>query len=98
MENLVAPFILFICSVIVVYGICISPFRTTIIKQKCTCGQEKKWCASYLYSGGSVLIGRKNRFACKKERDALIELSNHPVMKRIQKEIKEKGSSCPENW
>lgn len=98
MENLIMPLILLICSGILVYGICIAPYKTTIMRQKCTCGQENKWCASYLYSGGSVLLGRKNRFACKKERDALVELSNNPVMNRIRKEIKEKGSSSPENW
>ena len=98
MGNLVILLILLICSGILIYGVCIAPYRTTIMKQRCTCGQEKKWCASYLYSGGSVLLGRKNRFACKKERDALIELSKSPAMKRIQKEIKEKGSSCPNKW
>lgn len=55
MENLIMPLILFIFSGVLIYGVCIAPYKTTIMKQKCTCGQEKKWCASYLYSGGKCL-------------------------------------------
>lgn len=86
---------------LIIFGYIIFDFirdKPMIKKEKCTCGQEEKWCKSYLYSGGSVLLGRKNMFMCGKFKKHIIELSEHPVMKRIKKEIKEKGHSCPENW
>jgi len=86
---------------LIIYGYVVFDFirdKPTIMKEKCTCGQEEKWCKSYLYSGGVTLLGRKNRWLCKKNVDSFKELSNSPAMKRIRKEIKETGSSCPENW
>lgn len=68
------------------------------MKEKCTCGKEKKWCRSYLYSGGSTLLGRKRKWECGKFLEQYKQMSSSPSIKRIRKEIKEKGSSCPENW
>ena len=99
MEDLFIPIGSFLF--LIIFGYVIFDFirdKPIIMKEKCTCGQEKKWCASYLYSGGSTLLGRKDRWLCKKNRDSFKEMVNSPVMKRIRKEIKEQGYSCPENW
>ena len=63
------------------------------IKEKCTCGQEEKWCKSYLYSGGSTLLGRADRWKCGKFVKQFKELSESPAMQRIRKEIQEGGNT-----
>lgn len=82
----------------ILYWVSFGQYKKEIMKERCTCGQEEKWCKSYLYTGGNVLLGRADRWKCKKNRDDFKELIENPVMKRICKEIKENGSSCPENW
>lgn len=86
---------------LIVFGLILINFirgKPIVMREKCTCGQEKKWCKSYLYSSNSTLLGRKDRWLCKKNVDGFKEFVSHPIMKRIQKEIEEKGKSCPENW
>ena len=80
------------------YWVSFGQYKKEIMKERCTCGQEKKWCKSYLYTGGGVLFGRADRWECKKSRDSFKKLMESPAIKRIRKEIKENGSSCPENW
>lgn len=39
---------------------------TTRRKEKCTCGQEKEWCKSYMYINSNGSFGRENLFQCGK--------------------------------
>lgn len=39
---------------------------TTKRKEKCTCGQEEKWCKSYMYITSNGSFGRENLFQCGK--------------------------------
>ena len=80
------------------YWVSFGQYKKEIMKEKCTCGQEKKWCKSYLYTGGGTLLGRKDRWKCKKVVDSFKKMSESPTMKRIRKEIAEQGYSCSEGW
>lgn len=50
---------------------------------------------AYVNKVGST---RKNRFKCNKNINNFKLITDHPTIKRIKKEIKEAGKSCPENW
>lgn len=41
-------------------------FGRTEVKEKCTCGQEEKWCNSYIYIENNGSFGRENLFKCGK--------------------------------
>lgn len=47
---------------------------TTKIKEKCTCGQEEKWCKSYIYIENNGSFGRENLFKCGKTIKAYEEI------------------------
>lgn len=49
-------------------------FGRTIRKEKCTCGQEKEWCKSYMYINSNGSFGRENLFQCGKTIKTIYEI------------------------
>ena len=71
-----------------------SVFMVSRSYKKCTCGEHDK-CTEYLEITAQGRVTKHGMIQCGKFQKYLKELEEHPVMKKITKDIKEKGSSGP---
>ena len=97
METLFKITICIIVLLIFIYAV-IPKYYIHKRKKKCNCGQEEEYCINYFYTTSEGGFGQKNFLRCPKNQKMIQDLNKTPFFKRVKKEIKEKGSSCPENW
>lgn len=61
--------------------------------------QKKEYLEKNDYPEKTVTFGdSQGRLGCIIGKEQYRKIVDHPTMKRIRKEIDEKGSSCPELW
>ena len=62
--------------------------------KKCTCGQFDK-CKEYTETTAHGRITKHGMFLCPKRQQEFKELLEHPFIKQVKTDIKEKGHSGP---
>jgi len=75
-------------------AIYVSVFRDFKSYKECTCGQFDK-CKEYTEITAQGRITKHGMFSCPKNQEQIKKLVEHPFFKKVEKDIKEKGSSGP---